>query len=166
MAYNLNDAMNRLPPIQKAALLSLTPQVKSDAVPYWPHVQDAFPYWYNRIETMAVESLAQDVDVHNYTIAMALVIGHFVDSGYKGEQPALAYQWIVGVLDYFKDTRPAHLMSDTYPEELDFLWIDEGGVRITGIPNGTRNLGNSGTPGVQQLAIVFSLDLPLIWEVY
>lgn len=166
MPYDLNEAMNRLPPLQRAALLTLTPQVQSDAVPYWPYVQDAFPYWYSRIESMnTTEPLSQDIEIHNYTIAMALVIGHISDTGYKGEQPEKAYQWIVAILNYFKDYRPSKLITDEYPNALDYLWIDEGGARITGIPNGTRTLANSGTEA-RQLAIVFSLDLPLVWEVY
>lgn len=164
MTYDLNEAMKRLPEIQRAALASLTPAVKSDAVEYWPYQQGAFPYWWNRIESMTIETtLAGDIDIHRYTIAMALVIGHLTDEGYDGELPARTYSWIPAIIQYFVDH--ADLTSTLYPEPLAFLWIERGGAVITGIPTGTRGLTNSGV-NAQQLSLVFSLDLPLVWEVY
>lgn len=162
--YDLNEAMLRLPEIQRGALLSLTPQVQSDAVAFWPYQQSAFPYWWNRIESMTVEEdISGDIDIHRYVIAMALVVGHFVDEGYQGEMPARCYAWIPAIISYFHEH--ADLTSDLYPDPLRFLWIERGGAIITALPNGGRGMTNSGL-GIQQLALVFSLDLPLVWEVY
>lgn len=162
--YDLNEAMLRLPEIQRAALASLTPAVNSDAVEYWPYQQGVFPYWWNRIESMTVETtLSGDIDIHRYTIAMALVVGHLADEGYQGELPARCYTWIPSILQHFVEHMD--LTSVRYPEPLRFLWNKDGGAVITALPNGGRGLTNSGL-GTQQLALVFSLDLPLVWEVY
>lgn len=162
--YDLESIMDRLPVLQKAALAALTVPVTCDAVEYWPYQQETFPYWWNRVESMAINyDPGGDMEIHRYQISMAMVIGHLTE-GYKGELSDAAYTRIAGVLDYFRKHKD---LCDgiTYTTAPDWLWIEDSGARITGIPNGTRTLANSGL-GVQQVAVVFNLEIPLLFEIY
>jgi hypothetical protein len=162
--YDLEDVMDRLPVMQKAALAALSTPVVCDAVDYWPYQQQSFPYWWNRIESMAVDlEPGGDMEIHRYQISMAMVIGHLTE-GYEGELSDAAYTRIAGVMDYFRQHKDL-CDGTTYTTPPTWLWISDGGARITGIPNGTRTLANSGL-GVQQVAVVFNLEIPLLFEVY
>jgi len=162
--YDLGDVMDRLPVLQVAALAALSTPITCDAVNYWPYQQTTFPYWWNRIESMAVSyDIGTDDEIHTYQVSMAMIIGH-LGEGYKGEQAGVVYTRIAGVLDYFRQHKN---LADgtTYTTAPDWLWIVDGGARITGIPNGTRTLANSGI-GVQQVAVVFNLEVPLLFEIF
>lgn len=164
--YDLPNVMARLPVLQKAAMatIGMTP----DAVDYWPYAQEGFPYFWNRIESMTPDEVlaAQDVTVHVYTVSMALVIAHLTADGFVGETSHNAYSYIPAVLDYFRGEKPRHLYDGvTYLTEPNALWIEDGGAIITGIPNGTRTLANSGL-NAQQVAVVFQLSIPLLFEMY
>lgn len=165
--YDLPDVMARLPILQKAALNAIN--VSCDAVDYWPYQQEGFPYWWNRVESMSTEiDMAQDMELHVYTISMALVIAHLTADGFRGETTHNAYAYIPAVLDYFRGEAARHLAvlpSSDYQTAPNGLWTGEGGARITGIPNGTRTLSNSGI-NAQQIAVVFQLEVPLEFEVY
>jgi hypothetical protein len=162
--YDLDAIMDRLPVLQTAAMAGLSTPVTCDAVNYWPFVGEGFPYWWNRIESMVVEySPMAEGEIHNYQISMAMVIGHLTE-GYDGEVSSKAYPWIAGILDYFRQHRKLY-DGTTYTTAPDWLWIVDGGARITGVPNGTRTLANSGL-GVQQVAVVFNLEIPLLFEIF
>lgn len=163
--YDLGNVLARLPLLQKAALAAMDSPVGADAVDYWPYEQEAPPYFWNRVEGMTVEELAGDIEIHRYQIAMALVIAHITE-GYKGQTSHTAYGYIPAVLDYFRSHKDLAVAGELeYSESPEYLWIDRGGAMITGIPNGTRTLANAGI-GVSQVAIVFTLDVPLVWRVY
>lgn len=161
--YDLGDIMARLPVMQVAALAAMVSPITADAVDYWPYQQEAFPYFWNRIASMSREAIAGDTEVHTYFIDMAMVIGHLTE-GYQGETSQAAYARIPAVLDFFRLHRDL-ADGSTYTTAPDFLWIEQGGALISGIPNGTRTLANSGL-GVSQVAIVFTLEVPLLWQVY
>lgn len=159
--YDLTDIMNRLPYLQQAALAAIGQ--KCDAVSYWPHQQESFPYWTNRIDSMTIETdMADDIDIHRYQITMALVVGHLLE-GYKGEPTERAYLWIPAVLDYFRQHRNLTDGAE-YRAAPDFLYDEPGGATITGIPNGTRPIQNAGVEGAQ-IAVLFTLDVPLVWRI-
>jgi hypothetical protein len=163
--YDLNNVMARLPLLQKAALAAMESPVGADAVSYWPYQQEAPPYVWNRIEGMVVTELSGDIEIHTYQVAMALVIAH-ITQGYKGQTSQAAYGYIAAVLDHFRAHKDLVIANEMeYNEPPEFLWIERGGAMITAIPNGTRTLANSGI-GVSQVAIVFTLDVPLVWRVY
>lgn len=164
--YDLQDVMKRLPVLQKAALGEIAQ--KCDAVAYWPYQQEFFPYFWNRIEGMTVEEdVSGDLNIHRYQVSMALVIGHLVEAKYVGLISELAYPWIGQVLNYFRQYNPSHLMDGSeYTSAPDWLWTEEGGARIVGIPNGTRTLANSGVGNALQIAVVFTLEVPLLFELY
>lgn len=160
--YDLADVMARLPLMQIAALAAMDDAVGADAVSYWPYQQEAFPYFWNRIEGMVVSELSGDIEVHTYSVSMALVIAHLTQ-GYEGQTSQNAYGYITAVMDYFRAHKT--LVVGEYTSMPDFLWIERGGAMIVGIPNGTRTLANSGI-GVSQVAVVFELNVPLLWRVY
>lgn len=166
--YDLHAIMQRFPVLAKEALLSVDdangdPQT-CDAVSYWPYQQEAFPYWWHRIESMAVlDEPGGDMEIHNYTISAVLVVAHLTE-GYAGDPQAKAYKWIPAYLDYMRQHQKLY-DGTTYTSAPDWLWTEAGGCRVTGIPNGTRTLANSGI-GVAQLAVQFTLELPLLFEVY
>jgi hypothetical protein len=161
--YDLLDIMNRLPVLQKAALKAI--DVACDAVSYWPHQQESFPYWWNRIESAPTfESLSADHEVHRYQISMALVIAHLTE-GYKGEPIKNAYTWVPAILSYFSGYNARHLIDGAeYTTMPDWLWTEEGGAIITALPAGTRPIVNSGIEA-QQVAAIFTLEVPLLFDI-
>lgn len=153
--YDLTEALTRLAAMQEEAIAG------SDAKPYWPYVQEAMPYWWNRINGMTVRTdLAADADIDVYTVEMGLVVAHLTE-GYDGERGDKVTGYIVDVLEHVAE-HPL-LTSAAYPDELRWLWIEDGGAVITGIPNGTRAIANTGS-GPTQVVIGFILTLPLMRE--
>lgn len=162
--YDLGNVMERLPVLQKAAL-AVIGVTNVDAVDYWPYQQEASPYFWNRVESMTVEEVSQEMEIHRYQISMALVVGHLTQ-GYRGETTRNAYNYIPAVLNYFRLYKASHLYDGkVYTAPPAWLWTEDNGARITGIPNGTRTLANSGVE-VQQIAVVFTLEVPLLFEIY
>jgi hypothetical protein len=158
--YDLNGAMVRLAAMQKEAITGC------DAVPYWPYEQEAGPYWWNRINGLTVETeLSADYIIDRYSIEMGLVIAHLTQ-GYTGQNYDKVAEYITSVLTYF-DLHPMldTVSGDYADDELEFIWPEEGGAMITGIPGGTRTVNNSGV-GATQIYLGFILDLPLLRQVF
>lgn len=163
--YDLKDVMARLPFLEMESLRDL--DVNADAVAYWPYQQETFPYFWNRIEGMSIESLSGDTEVHRYQVSMVLVFGHMVEAKYIGLLTEVVYPWMGRVLDYFREEGPRHLYDGKeYTDAPDWLWTADGGARITGIPNGTRTMATSGVGNVSQIAVLFTLEVPLLFEIY
>lgn len=163
--YDLSNVMARLPFLQRAALAAMEPSVGADAVDYWPYQQETFPYFWNRVERMAVTELSGDIEIHTYAITMALVIAH-ITQGYEGQNSHEAYRYIPAVLNYFRTHKDLVVdFEQEYSSPPEFLWTQRGGAMLTDIPNGTRPITNSGV-GVIQAAVLFTLDVPLVWRVY
>lgn len=158
--YDLNEALLRLAAMQKEAIEGC------DAVPYWPYEQEKGPYWWNRINSLVIErELAGDVDIDRYTIEMGLVVDHYT-AGYKGDNYQMVAEYIGAVLTYF-DAHP-YLSTDAgdyQDDEMRFIYMEDGGAIITGIPNGTRTTTNAGIQ-TTQIYLGFILDLPLMRQVY
>lgn len=171
--YDLEAIMPRFPVLAEAALATVTnPETsaaqKCDAVEFWPYQQEAFPYWWHRIEDMTVEEdPAGDSEIHVYRITAALVIAHITE-GYKysGDTSAKAHRWISAYMNYMRAHRDLAIEGhDTYGEMPNWLWTADGGARVTGIPNGTRPIQNNGI-GLTQVAAMFSIEMPLLFELY
>lgn len=164
--YDMNEALARLVSMQKAALTGVAANENQlcDAVAYWPYEQEAFPYFWNRVNSMTVDYLAQDIAIDRYEIEMGLVIAHYT-AGYRGDNTTHAANYIEAVMAYF-DAHADMTSIAPYTTPLDNLWLDEGeGAVISGIPGGLRTIQNSGI-GTIQVAIGFMLDMPLLREVY
>src|SRR5688572_17877492 len=101
--------MPRFPALAKAALATVDdPETGTDqtcdAVHFWPYQQEAFPYWWHRIESVAVEEeFGGDQEIHRYQVSAALVIAHLTaDYKYSGFTSDKAYRWIAAYLDYMR----------------------------------------------------------------
>jgi hypothetical protein len=131
MSY-MNELLARVVAIQKEAMASLTPPVPVDSVPRFNHVQEAFPYFTNRIaDTPVSDDGSQDEDVNSPILLMRLVVDH-VTSGYRGEVEAKLYTWLPVIKTYFNERM--WLQSAAYPLRMENLQsarvINSGGLRI------------------------------------
>lgn len=165
--YNLDDIKNRIAAIQTEALS--TTQQHINAVPYWPYQQEQLPYFCNRINSLDVDidTLGvQDTVIDRYEIEMMMIVGH-LGEGYQGEVASSMYgTYIPQLMDYFDqhmDLTTEQLQ--TYRTPPRFLWTQEGGAIIRGIPGGERTISNAGIVGVQHY-LGFILEVPLLRIVY
>lgn len=158
--YDLNEALLRLAAMQKEAIIGC------DAVPYWPYQQEARPYWWNRINGLTVETeLSADYIIDRYSIQMGLVIAH-LSEGYAGQNYDKVAEYITSVITYFDEHPMMDTVSGDYANnELEFIWPEEGGAVITGIPGGANTTTNAGI-SVTQLFLGFTLDLPFLRQVF
>jgi len=151
------QAMDRLVIMQKEALVSINANV--DAVPFFPHSQEAFPYWVNWLRRGSPSSAGEDIRMDGYSVMMRLVMGHITED-YSGELLTLAYEYIPAVVDFFA-TRP-FLTNATDTTPLDFIH-PEGAEIVDFIgPHGFQNSGL----GVTQVGVEFTLSLPIMNSVY
>jgi len=165
--YDLDNIMLRLAAMEREALSTITDTVVCDAVPYWPHTQENFPYWWNRITNLEISQepeLAGDVVIDTYTVDCGLVVAHLT-AGYKGEMVTRVYTWITRILDYFNTHQDLTSADPLYTAPCDYVWIEEGGAVLRGIPQGLRSLANSGLGDTQQIVVVFQLEVPLLRQI-
>lgn len=153
MTIDLSTAFDRIVENEVAALNALTPAMPSDAVPYFVHYQESFPYWTNRVGPMTMDDEGEELDKPSYTIIMRLTIAHLTDN-YDGANEALLKTWIPQVVSYFH-ARP-RLQTTTYNTGLSRL--DE--ARIISC-TGLRVLNSIGIP-VTQIGTEFTLRLTFI----
>lgn len=112
---DITSALTRIVAMQKEIMSDLG--VTADAVPYFYHVQESFPYWTNRVGDIQIaDDGSEDFDRDTYTFIMRLVIGH-VTEGYRGEVEARLYDYIPEV-KYFFNAREG-LQSDA-----DTTWLN------------------------------------------
>jgi hypothetical protein len=125
MAIILQLALERLAAIEKEALADLTPTVVADAKAYMIHSQEAFPYFTNRVGTVAVESDSHDIDAYEVEIIARLVVGHLTE-GYRGQPESALYAYLPVVIEAINAREL--LQSHVYPAALDGLV----GARVVG----------------------------------
>lgn len=112
------DIKLRLAALEKEALLALPTAVRSDAKPYFIHVQESFPYWLNRGDAFEVDSNSQDLDTFTVPFVTRLVLGHLT-SEYKGVNDGKLDSWIPHVIAYINEREL--LQSAAYPDAPDYL---------------------------------------------
>lgn len=96
---DITSALLRIAAMQIEVMSDLG--VTADAVPYFYHVQESFPYWTNRVgDILVADDGSEDFDRDTYTFIMRLVIGH-VTEGYRGEVEARLYDYIPEIKTYF-----------------------------------------------------------------
>jgi hypothetical protein len=110
---------------------SLTPAVRADAVPYFYHVQESFPYFTNRIaDNRITDDGSEDVDLDNPLVIMRFVVAHLTE-GYRGEPEGKLYTWLPTIKTYFNEHM--WLQSAAYPDRMDNLQsariVNGGSVR-------------------------------------
>lgn len=132
MVSYLNDLLLRAVAIQKEAFLTLPTPKRIDAVPMFFHVQEATPYFTNRISALPIDHSDNDEN-EQYPLprlTMRCVVGH-ITGAYKGENETNVYEWIPLLTRYFANREL--FQSAAYPAEPDYLLgsevVDAGGFR-------------------------------------
>lgn len=153
MSWPLGDALDRIVELEIEALAALATPVVCDAVPYFFHTQESFPYWTNRIGPIQNGDEGEDLDNPVVTIYQRLVLGH-VTAGYAGENEDKLLTWIPQVFSYYSDHN--RLETDTQSDGLDYLL--EARIRSC---TGFAAFANSGLPHIQA-GTEFTLTLEFI----
>lgn len=117
MAIDLESLFLRMAALEKEALASLS--VTADAVPYFFHQQEAYPYWTNRLGTIEVDADSEDLDLFRVEIIGRLLIGQVTDGIVRGENEARLQVYIPTVIQWINERELAQ--SATYPTALDNL---------------------------------------------
>lgn len=159
MGINVVELMARMVAQEKAAMLALATPVTADAVPYFWHSQEAFPYFTNRVAPITVEQDedSEDIDVYTYDIIARLVIGH-VTSGYKGEPDANLQTYIPHLIEYLNEREL--LQTAAYPLALDNLTR----ARVTG-SNGYAVFNNQAIGLPTQVGTEFTVRCEFTYEI-
>lgn len=146
---DINALLARVVLLEKAALAALATPKTADAVPYFFHTQETFPYFTNRVSGIVVEGDSEDFDVDTYQVTMRLVVGH-VTEGYIGEPESNLYTYIPQIQTYFNE-RDGLVDGTTYTSHMDELhW-----ARVTAC-SGLRVFQNAGI-SAQQVGAEFTL---------
>jgi hypothetical protein len=155
MATYLTELLNRVVALQKEAMTSIG--ISADAVPYFWHAQESFPYFTNRIADLSVSGDgSEDIDFNQPTVIMRLVVAH-ISEGYRGQAEQKLYEYLPVVKTYIQQ-RSNWLQTDAglYVTRMDGLQsariTNGGGLRIlenTGVGNVTQVCGEL------QLACIF-----------
>lgn len=157
MGIDIQGLMDRCAALEKEALLALATPVTADAVPYFRHIQEATPYFTNRLDAFTIEGDSEDYDeVAPVVVVIRLIIGH-VTEGYVGESDARLHLYIPQILEYFN--KRELLQSAAYPTALDHLVL----ARITSC-TGYREFQNSGVGG-SQVGCEFRLEAQFIYRI-
>lgn len=131
MPINVVELMARIVAIEKEGLAALTPTVVCDAVPFYFHAQESFPYWVNRISSVGLEGIEGDDDTGEeydrttYEVTARLVIGHLTGD-YKGVSDERLQTYVPHMITYFNNREL--LQSAAFPAAL--LNVDF--ARVTG----------------------------------
>lgn len=147
---DLVELLDRVVLLEKEALAALTPTVTSDAVPYFLHTQEDFPYWTNRIGASTFEGNSEVFDGDTYTVIMRLVIGHHTED-YVGNVEGRLYTWIPQIKN-FLNRRDGLQCATTYTDHMDGLQF----ARVTNTV-GFREFQNAGI-STMQLGTEFTLS--------
>ncbi len=159
MPSTLSQAMTRIAELQKDALNTLTGG-KVDAVAFFPYAQEDFPYFVNWLSgDDEDEEVSEDIVLDRYVVTMRLVVGHLTE-GYEGEVALDIYEYIPAIKAAFATN--SFLKSTDSPTDLDSIAPE--GVNITG-STGLRAFVNAGL-NVTQIGVDFTLELPILREVY
>lgn len=111
-AIDIGELLDRVVAIEKEALAALSTPVASDAVPYLFHVQEAFPFWTNRLGTVTIDTDSQDFDVYTVEVVMRLSVGYRTE-GLSGGVDAALNDYIPQVIQYTNEREL--LQSAAYP---------------------------------------------------
>lgn len=121
---DLESLFLRLAALEKEALASLS--VSADAVPYFWHTQEFYPYWTNRLGAIEVDGDSEELDIYRVEVVARLLIGQVTDGVVRGENEARLQAYIPAVIQWINERELAQ--SAAYPTALDGLVR----VRVTG----------------------------------
>lgn len=162
--YDLQDMLDRVADMAQEAMGAVVQQgggaaVEASWVAYWPYWQETLPYGAVRINSMKPRTdLSGFIDLDIYTLGVELIVGH-LQAGEAGEIAGDQVTYIQAILEFFRNH--ADLTSTAYPTTPDYLWPEQHGTHVTGIPGGQRTVNASGVP-TPQLVIEFEVEVPLM----
>ncbi len=145
MAVDIAGCMDRIVAIEKEAMAALIPAVTADAVSYYWHTQERFPYFTNRVGSITLESglggdedYGEEEEVALYDIIIRLVVMH-VSGGVKGEYEDKLSTYIPHLITYFNArellqsasylTPPANLIRARIVASTGLAFFDELGYK-------------------------------------
>lgn len=149
---DLNELLARCVEIEKFALSSLSTPVTADAVPYFIHQQESFPYFVNRVDTFAGSYDSNEIDHDTYTVIIRLIVGHITE-GYVGEPETKLYTYFPAVKTAFNQNEG--LISTAYPADMTNLLEGEDKRIVSGTV--FRVFQDGGLQGVRQVGSEFVL---------
>lgn len=147
---DLSGMIDRMGAIEKEALAGLTPSVTADAVDYFFHNQERFPFFTHRVGPATIDADSQQLDIYTVTVVARLVIGHITEGAVKGQAEGKLQTYIPQVANTFN--RREGLQSATYPDRMPRLRY----ARCTGV-SGFGVFQNAGTIG-QQVGTEFTVE--------
>lgn len=114
---SFEDFFIRLAAVEKEGLASAS--VNADAVPYFFHQQERYPYWTNRVGETTVTGDGEEYDVYSVQVIARLVMAQVTDGIVRGDNEARLQVYIPLMLKWFNEHELAQ--SATYPTPIDDL---------------------------------------------
>lgn len=119
MTLDLKNLCERAAALEIEALAVLTDIPTPNAVAYFWHTQETFPYFTNRLGDITLEADGQEFDVYNVDVIIRLILAHRTAGITKGLLEAELQRIIPRVIEYFNEHEM--LQSAAYPTELTSL---------------------------------------------
>lgn len=114
---DLQSLFLRMAALEKEALASLT--VTADAVAFFFHQQERYPYFTNRLGQIEVDADSEELDLYQVEVIGRLIIGQVTDGIVRGENEARLQVYIPTVIQWVNERELAQ--SAAYPTALDNL---------------------------------------------
>ncbi len=162
MTSDIKDAMQRCCAIEIAALAAMLPTQAADAVPYFFHTQESFPYFTHRLGTTDYTENSEELEVREREIIIRLVVAHLTE-GFKGAPEERLFDYI-DVLETAFSTQDARQLTaaSPYTDVPDYLYPTD--TRFSSSA-GLRVFENTGFP-VRQVGTEFTFLIPFYAKVY
>lgn len=156
MAFDLENAADRIAAIYAEALAALPTPVVLDTKPYMTHWQEAFPFATVQIGPVLApteDDKGQDFDTYEITITGRLYVANLTD-GVKGEVERKLQVWIPQVMEYFNAReRLQSVAYPTRPNDLIAARVTEsGGISILKAPWAGEGVSALGTVFTHELS--------------
>jgi hypothetical protein len=161
MPVDTQSMMNRYAQLEKEGMATLATPVTCDAVPFFFHTQEGFPYWVNRMGTFELDRVAdewgEEIDTLIMETTARLVIGHLT-ADYKGIPDANLQLYVPHMIEYFNEHENLRTTT-TYTSSLDHLIRSRctGGIGFAVFDNRAV--------GVQQVGAEFTLRAEFAYEI-
>ena len=139
MTINAQELLLRARDLEIEALEALAEVDNADAVEYFYHFQEAFPYFTNRIGGVDVGADSEEFDTYTYQVIMRLVIEHLT-ADYVGKNESKLQLYIPQVINYFNsrallqttdgsyDTAMIHLIEARISNSTGFRIFTDAGI--------------------------------------
>lgn len=114
---DLRELIRRLTEVEKEALASIN--VISDAVPYFFHQQERYPFWTHRLGSILVDGDGEELDLYRVEIIARLTVAQITDGIVRGDNEARLQDYIPAVLVWVNEHELAQ--SALYKDVVDGL---------------------------------------------